>query len=339
MSEELRGYGETVVTPELRATLPFLTEKNVYQGKEQSWALTGLVAKDDADTLAFFEKLLCDYYEVDSIDDIPIHPFVNGKSGEMNDGDDEAFEQYTGYKGHVFFKATTNQQSFFECLGTEVEMDGSPVEDTGMVNPETGKSIRPADPSEFHAGCFVMMAINCKEYEEGKVKFYLQGVMKTGRGEIWAMGKGAAKSLLGLTSAKLTPGAAASNGEAKEAAQKALTAPVKKKSAFAAAAAPVKKTTRAQAAEEADDQEEEAEEEAETAPVKKRGRPAKSAGSAFNPPPLRKETIAKQAAQEAEEEDEDETDDTPTPPSRKPAVPARKAGKGGLSALLQRPSV
>lgn len=301
---DLRGYSETVMTPEIRLTMPFLTEKNVYQGKEQSWSITGLVSKEDQEALKFFESLLTEYYEVDDLSQVPSHPFVNGKSGALNDGDDPAFEEYNGYKGHVFFKATSNFESLFECIATDCEMDGSPCER------------RIATPDEIHAGCFGQLVINCKEYDPGKVKFYLQGLVKTRRGDVWALGKGAAKSLLGLSSARLTP---VSNGAAKEAAQAALNTPVAaKKSALSVA-------TVAPAAE-----------------APKRGRPAaKTAGSlsgGFNPPPLRAETVAKQEA--AEEADTDVNDDTPEPPAVATQAPTvAKKKPSGLSALLQRPAV
>lgn len=336
VAQELKGYGETVMTPEIRMTMPFLTEKNSFQGKEQSWQVTGLVPKDDEETLGFFNELLCSYYEVDDLDDIPSHPFVNGKSGSLNDGDAEAFAEYQGYKEHLFFKATSNLATLFEALATEVEMDGSPIEETGQVNPETGNPVRLAEASEFHAGCFVRFVINCKEYEEGMVKFYLQGLVKTKRGDVWAMGKGAAKSLLGLTSAKLTPGL--SNGASKEAAQQALATSARKKTGAAALTASVKAPKAQVEEEEAAEGEEQEEQEA--APARKRGRPAK-AGSAFGAP-HRPETIAKRKAveaAEADEEEEDETDDTPTPPARRAPAPAKKAGRGGLSSLLQRPNV
>lgn len=198
---ELKDYGASVLTPPVQITLVYLKNKNIFtkpsgEKVEQGYSATGLVNKQDSETLSWFAQLITSYGGVQDLGQLKSHPFVNGmRPWEWNDGDAPDKAEYSGYKGHWFFKATSTLASLVDNLGdpakcnlwTTIEMDGTPCE------------MRPIKSfDEIYNGCICNMIICCAEYNEtGKVKFYLNGLCKVGKGEQWASGN-QTRQLLGV---------------------------------------------------------------------------------------------------------------------------------------------
>ena len=340
--QKVRPVGESFITEkEVQLSFVYLDEPKEFQdGSKPKYSVTCLVDKDDTELIDFLTGKLCSYYEVDDLADIPCTPFHNGNTGELNDGDSPEFAEYKGYQNKLFFKASTAFEGIQDQLYTDVEPDGTECE------------TREASVDEIHSGCYAKVVLTPAEYKVGKnegVTFYLEGVVKTGKGENWSQGKSKVRNLLGLGPKK---GGEEADEDAKEAAQAALTGGKKKK----------KIISKPQREEEEDTDEEEEEDEK---PISaKRSALAKARVASVDedededegdeeeetpaPKKAKKTSLVKSrpAPEEDEEEDEDEEEEEEEKPAKKKktgvstlpkSVQAKSKPASGLSKLIRRP--
>lgn len=165
MSEkEKKPKNKSIQTPEFRVSYPHVFEPQTMPGSKPKYSVVMLFSKDQ--DLSVIKKALRD---------AKINAFGPDKSdwpsnleSPIDDGDDPAFADRLGYKGHWAIKASCNAQ-FGKPSVVSSEKD------------DDGKWVALEDSTDFYPGCYARASIFPKVWTFMKkqgVMFVLDGVQK-----------------------------------------------------------------------------------------------------------------------------------------------------------------
>ena len=166
---------EVFIVMPVRIAYPFLHEPRMDdKSGNLMYSVQLIIPKADSDTLATISEKLCECGEVENIDQLVKHPFVE-KDGSLRDGDDPKNSMKLELHGNLYCTAKSKNRPTYGIVREEV-VDGELRSVRHRLADEDVKK-------ELYAGCYCAIGLSAMRYDKDSVTLYLMDVTKLVEGE------------------------------------------------------------------------------------------------------------------------------------------------------------